>query len=389
MLSSRFIGTPLLLVVGLTTSAAVSSPFDAALPRASSRRLAIPTLQSVEPFRLVVGPGAQAITVSGTDFENSGHPNRDEYMHWQIRRDDGGWERCGRQILNATATCRTTGWSNNSETIEIGGAYTARPGYIELRVFQGLALEGETNPRNAPNPTDWSNVLRVPVVVPGAAPVITSLSPTSFPLSGDAAAYRLVVNASGLDPSAVVVFRGDVVVAPEGMSGGTVQVTVPEQYRRTTPGELPLTVRTDAGGHSAQKYIRFAAQQGTVLAGSPIGRAAAGVRGIGAGMGAGAGAGVGTVAGRRSETCVSGFVWREATPQDHACVTPDARSRAARQNAEAASRRVANPPPNAAAPCLSGYVWREAVAGDVVCVTPAERTQTADDSRLAPSRVAP
>ena len=67
MLSSRFIGTPLLLVVGLTTSAAVSSPFDAALPRASSRRLAIPTLQSVEPFRLVVGPGAQAITVSGTD----------------------------------------------------------------------------------------------------------------------------------------------------------------------------------------------------------------------------------------------------------------------------------------------------------------------------------
>lgn len=375
---SRFIGTPLLLALGLTTSAAVSLPSDGAPTGAASASFATPSLLSVEPFRLVVGSGTpQSITIRGTEFENSGHPNRDEYMHWQIRRDGGAWERCGRQILNATATCRTAGWSNNAETIEIGGTHTTRAGYIELRVFHGLALETETEPRNAPNPTDWSNVLRVPVVVPGAAPVIASLGPASFPLSGDVAAYRLVINASGLDASAVVVFRGDVVVAPEGMSAGSVQVTVPEQYRRTTPGELSLTVRTDAGGNSAPKYIRFAAQQTPVLAGSPIGRAPVfGVRGAGA------------VMGRRSDACASGFVWREATPQDRACVTPDARSRAARQNAESASRRVANPPANGPAPCQAGYVWREAVAGDVVCVTLAERTQTADDTRLASSRVA-
>ena len=378
MLTSRFIGTPL-LVLGLAAAAGVPVRSDARVTDATSPLLATPTILSAAPFRLLVGSGApQSITIRGTDFENNGHPNRDEYMHWQIRRDDGGWERCGRQILNAAATCRTTGWSNNSETIEIGGTYTTRAGYIELRVFQGLALEAETNPRNAPNPTDWSNVLRVPVVVPGAAPVIASLAPASFPLSGDAAAYRLVVSASGLDPSAVVVFRGDVVVAPEGMSAGSVQVTVPEKYRLSSPGELPLTVRTDAGGHSAQKYIRFAAQSAPVLVGRPVAKAPA--------MGIGR---VGVVTGVRSETCASGYVWREATPQDRACVTPDARGRAAKQNAEAASHRIANPPPNSPAPCQAGYVWREAIAGDVVCVTPAERTQTAEDTRLAPSRVAP
>jgi hypothetical protein len=56
----------------------------------------------------------------------------------------------------------------------------------------------------------------------------------------------------------VVVFRGDTVVWPERIDGGTrIQVSVPEKYRRTTPGELSLTVRTDKGGDSALQYIRF------------------------------------------------------------------------------------------------------------------------------------
>jgi len=36
--------------------------------------------------------------------------------------------------------------------------------------------------------------------------------------------------------------------------------------------------------------------------------------------------------------------------------------------------------------CLEGYVWREAVAGDHVCVTPETRDQTAEDNRLADGR---
>lgn len=384
----RFIVLPMLLV-------GAAAPADLSHARAASAgRAPTPTLVSADPFRLVVGSGApQRITIRGTNFENTGHPNRDEYMHWQIRRDDGGWERCGRMVLNSAATCRTTGWSSNTETMEIGGAHTARPGFIELRVFSGLAVETETDPARAPNPAEWSNVLRIPVVVPGPAPVIASVSPTTFPLGADAASYRLTVNASGLDPTAVVVFRGDVVVAPEAMSGGAVQVTVPEVYRRTTPGELPLTVRTDRGGHSAQQYIRFAAMSapasGIAIVKSPATDVEVGAPARAGTVAPGVLRGGANPAVRRSEACVAGFVWREATPQDRACVTPDARARAARQNAEAASRRVADAPPNAPAPCLPGYVWRGAVPGDAVCVTPAERAQAAEENRLAPSRVAP
>ena len=39
--------------------------------------------------------------------------------------------------------------------------------------------------------------------------------------------------------------------------------------------------------------------------------------------------------------------------------------------------------------CVQGYVWREARASDVVCVTPDERTQVAYDNSQAQSRIAP
>jgi hypothetical protein len=54
----------------------------------------------------------------------------------------------------------------------------------------------------------------------------------------------------------------------------------------------------------------------------------------------------------------------------------------------AASRR--SPSGGAYGPdtCLQGYVWREAVPSDHVCVTPETRTQTAEDNNLASSRQA-
>jgi hypothetical protein len=36
--------------------------------------------------------------------------------------------------------------------------------------------------------------------------------------------------------------------------------------------------------------------------------------------------------------------------------------------------------------CIQGYVWREAIPGDHVCVTPEVRDQAAEDNRLADSR---
>jgi serine/threonine-protein kinase len=87
-----------------------------------------------------------------------------------------------------------------------------------------------------------------------------------------------------------------------------------------------------------------------------------------------------------TDTCVQGYVWREAVPRDHVCVTPETRAQAAQDNSLAASRR--SPTGGAYGPdtCLQGYVWREAVPGDHVCVTPETRTQAAQDNSLAASR---
>ena len=85
------------------------------------------------------------------------------------------------------------------------------------------------------------------------------------------------------------------------------------------------------------------------------------------------------------DTCIQGYVWREAGPGDNICVTPAVRDATAAQNADA----VANRDPTGAYgsnSCNQGYVWREAFDGDVVCVTPDVRTQAQADNAAAQSR---
>ena len=98
------------------------------------------------------------------------------------------------------------------------------------------------------------------------------------------------------------------------------------------------------------------------------------------------GVGSGTVVPGGPDTCLQGYVWREAVPGDHVCVTPETRAQAAQDNSLADSRR--SPTGGAYGPdtCLQGYVWREAVPGDHVCVTPETRAQAAQDNSLADSR---
>lgn len=88
------------------------------------------------------------------------------------------------------------------------------------------------------------------------------------------------------------------------------------------------------------------------------------------------------------DACLQGWVWREANPADHVCVTPDVRTQTAQDKAAAASR--VNPNGGAFGPdtCLQGYVWREAYTNDHVCVVPATRTQAANDNAQAGDRVA-
>src|SRR5262245_33535393 len=87
-----------------------------------------------------------------------------------------------------------------------------------------------------------------------------------------------------------------------------------------------------------------------------------------------------------SDTCLQGFVWRDAFPNDHVCVTPDTRERAARDNSQAAARREPGGGPYGADTCRQGYVWRDAGPNDRICVTPETRAEAAADNAQATAR---
>jgi hypothetical protein len=86
------------------------------------------------------------------------------------------------------------------------------------------------------------------------------------------------------------------------------------------------------------------------------------------------------------DTCIQGYVWREAIPGDHVCVTPQLRDQAALENQLADSRRSPSGGDYGRDTCLQGFVWREVVPSDHVCVPPETRDQVWQDNRLAASR---
>src|SRR5205823_5093261 len=88
-----------------------------------------------------------------------------------------------------------------------------------------------------------------------------------------------------------------------------------------------------------------------------------------------------------ADRCLQGFVWREASPSDHVCVTPAVRQQTRNDNAQAASRRNPSGGPFGPDTCIQGFVWREAFPSDHVCVTPQTRSQAASDNQDAPNRL--
>ncbi|GAA3801381.1 hypothetical protein GCM10022226_21360 [Sphaerisporangium flaviroseum] len=84
------------------------------------------------------------------------------------------------------------------------------------------------------------------------------------------------------------------------------------------------------------------------------------------------------------DTCREGYVWREARPADHVCVTPGVRTQTRSDNAAAAGRWTSGA--FGAHTCVTGYVWREAFSGDDVCVVPGVRSQAKADNAQAANR---
>jgi hypothetical protein len=87
------------------------------------------------------------------------------------------------------------------------------------------------------------------------------------------------------------------------------------------------------------------------------------------------------------DTCIDGFVWRNARSGDAVCVLPETRDQVAQENADPGAHEDPN---GAYGPqsCAQGYVWRQAFDGDTICVTPEIRTATLADNAAAASRKA-
>jgi hypothetical protein len=101
------------------------------------------------------------------------------------------------------------------------------------------------------------------------------------------------------------------------------------------------------------------------------------------------------------DTCAPGWVWREAFDGDTVCVTPARRDQVAADNGQAENRRegctLPGSAPVAGRPnctfvmpdyCIQGFVWREARPPDHVCVTPAERDLIRTENNTAWERYA-
>lgn len=86
------------------------------------------------------------------------------------------------------------------------------------------------------------------------------------------------------------------------------------------------------------------------------------------------------------DTCRQGYVWREAYPGDHTCVTPAQRGRATIDNRQSGNRVSETDRTYGDTTCRQGYVWRESFVGDTACVTPDERARVKRDNARAPGR---
>ncbi|MET8112790.1 RICIN domain-containing protein [Streptomyces prasinus] len=86
------------------------------------------------------------------------------------------------------------------------------------------------------------------------------------------------------------------------------------------------------------------------------------------------------------DSCVEGYVWRLATPEDHVCVDPAVHEQVVEDNSHAAERINPDGGPYGPATCLQGWVWREGTPDDLTCVDPEVRSQAWQDNSEAPNR---
>ncbi|MFE5794993.1 RICIN domain-containing protein [Streptomyces sp. NPDC056503] len=86
------------------------------------------------------------------------------------------------------------------------------------------------------------------------------------------------------------------------------------------------------------------------------------------------------------DSCVEGYEWRLATPEDHVCVEPEIHDQVVEDNRQANERRSPDGGDYGPATCRQGWVWREGTPDDLTCVDPEVRSQAWQDNAEAPDR---
>lgn len=210
-----------------------------ALLAVSSLFAADPRIDRVEPFHLKTQQsGSVTIKVMG-DFPlaTESHPDRSEYEHWFIHRGDegGAWE-----CKPHGDKCALGNWSRTQQELTISSEFLHMPGTLEIRMNEGFVGNGMYS--------GYATVSLPIVDAISGPPVIVSVTPIS------ATAVRIAAN--NFDATTMVDFRGDTLVKPDRIVGGTtIEVTIPPKYRSTTV-ELSLRIRTDRGGYSNDGYFK-------------------------------------------------------------------------------------------------------------------------------------
>lgn len=90
--------------------------------------------------------------------------------------------------------------------------------------------------------------------------------------------------------------------------------------------------------------------------------------------------------------CQAGYVYRLVTPTDRVCVAPASAKQVIDDNAEITQlKRKPNPPggPYGMNTCLQGFVWRDAYNGDQICVTVETRSRTSEENAEATTHSVP
>ncbi len=85
-----------------------------------------------------------------------------------------------------------------------------------------------------------------------------------------------------------------------------------------------------------------------------------------------------------ANACRPRYQWRLARPSDHVCVSARTANDTVRENQLGTERHSPNGGAYGPNTCKQGFVWREAFDGDVVCVTPESRSRAWTDNANAP-----